>query len=457
MVEHRNVSNFFTGMDQILGTDPGIWLAVTSISFDISVLELLWTLARGFEVVIHGEGSSDKIPAEILRHGVTHLQLTPSLLRALASDASSLEVLGRLKTILVGGEALPASLVASLPQSFSGELYNMYGPTETAIWSTVYRVQEQRNSIPIGKPIANTQVYVLDSQLQLVPPGGIGNLFIGGDGVVRGYFNRPELTAERFIGNPFRLGDRIYRTGDLARFLPDGNLEFVGRADFQVKIRGFRIELGEIETTLEQQPGVAQAVVVAREDGHADKILAAYFVAKNGESVDTDLLRNALEAALPGYMVPSHFVLLESLPLTANGKIDRNALPPISLPANTSTDGGEDPRGEFEQFLANAWAESLGLKRICRDDNFFSLGGHSLAALKIAFKTQQEFNVDFPLQVFVQYPVLKEQARRLEEMMVEQADAGLLESLMAEVIENRESSLVSHANLLNDATDRLAD
>jgi hypothetical protein len=171
--------------------------------------------------------------------------------------------------------------------------------------------------------------------------------------------------------------------------------------------------------------------------------------------VDTDSLRSALEAALPGYMVPSHFVLLERLPLTANGKIDRNALPPISLPANTSTNGGEDPRGEFEQLLANAWAESLGLHRICRDDNFFSLGGHSLAALKIAFKTQQEFNVDFPLQMFVQYPILKEQAKRLEQMMVEQADAGLLESLMAEVIENRESSLVSHANL-NDATDRLA-
>jgi amino acid adenylation domain-containing protein len=456
MIEHRNVTNFFTGMDQILGIEPGIWLAVTSISFDISVLELLWTLARGFEVVIHAEGNSDKIPSEIVCHGVTHLQLTPSLLRALTSDALSLEVLGKLKTILVGGEALPASLVASLRQSFSGELLNMYGPTETAIWSTVYRLQEQRNSIPIGKPIANTQVYVLDSQLQLVPPGGIGNLFIGGDGVVRGYFNRPELTAERFINDPFRPGNRIYRTGDLARFLPDGNLEFVGRADFQVKIRGFRIELGEIETTLEQQPGVAQAVVVAREDRHADKILAAYFVAKNGQPVDTNSLRSAVEAALPNYMVPSRFVQLESLPLTANGKIDRNALPPISQPANGSTNGGEDPRGEFEQLLANAWAESLGLNRICRDDNFFSLGGHSLAALKIAFKTQQEFNVDFPLQMFVQFPVLREQAKRLEEMLVEQADASVLESLMAEVIQSGESSFAGQANSSN-SIDRLAD
>ena len=456
MVEHRNVVNFFAGMDRIIGAQSGIWLAVTSISFDISALELLWTLARGFKVVIHPEGNSDKIPAEILRHRVTHLQLTPSLLRALASDPQSLDALGKLKKILIGGEALPASLVASLRQSFTGEIYNMYGPTETAIWSTVYRVQEQRSSIPIGKPIVNTQVYVLDSQLQLVPPGGIGNLFIGGDGVVRGYLNRPDLTRERFLDNPFRPEGRIYRTGDLARFLTDGNLEFVGRADFQVKIRGFRIELGEIEGTLEQQPGVDQAVVVAREDRQSDKILVAYLVAKTGKSVQVDLLRSALEAALPNYMVPTHFVLLERLPLTANGKIDRNALPPISLPANISTDGGEEPRGEFEQVLAKAWAEALGLNRIRRHDNFFSLGGHSLAALKIAFKSQQEFNVDFPLQMFVQYPVLSEQAKRLEEMLVEQADASVLESLMAEVIQNRESPLHGQVKT-NGPCDRLAD
>jgi amino acid adenylation domain-containing protein/FkbM family methyltransferase len=438
MVEHRNVVNFFVGMDRIIGVEAGTWLAVTSISFDISALELLWTLTRGFQVVVHAEGNSDKIPAEILRHGVTHLQLTPSLLRALASDPQSLNALGNLKKIFIGGEALPAPLIASLRQSFTGEIYNMYGPTETAIWSTVYRVQEQRSSIPIGKPIVNTQVYVLDSQLQLVPPGGIGHLLIGGDGVVRGYLNRPDLTAERFVSDPFRPGGRLYRTGDLARFLADGNLEFMGRADFQVKIRGFRIELGEIEATLEEQPGVDQAVVVAREDHQAVKILVAFFVARAGNSVNLDLLRNALEADLPSYMVPTHFVPLEKLPLTANGKIDRNALPPVSLPVDVSTGAGEEPRGEFEQVLAKAWAEALGLKQIHRQDNFFRLGGHSLAALKIAFKSQQEFKVEFPLQMFVQYPVLSEQAKRLEEMVVEQADSSVLESLLDEVIKNRE-------------------
>ena len=438
MVEHRNVVNFFAGMDRVLGAEGGTWLAVTSISFDISALELLWTLTRGFKVVIHGEGNTDKIPQEILRHGVTHLQATPSLYRALASDPASLQALGKLKKILIGGEALPAALIAALRQSFSGEILNMYGPTETAIWSTVYRAHGQRSNIPIGKPIVNTQVYVLDSQMQLVPPGGIGQLWIGGDGVVRGYLNRPELTAERFVKDPFRAEGRLYRTGDLARFLRDGNLEFMGRADFQVKIRGFRIELGEIEALLEAQPGVAQGVVVAREDLHADKILAAFFVAKSGNSVNPDALRAALEAALPAYMVPTHFVQLERLPLTANGKIDRNALPPIAVQAGPSVEAGEAPRGEFEMALAEAWSEALGLKRIHRQDNFFRLGGHSLAALKIAFRTQQEFKVDFPLQVFVQHPVLSEQAKRLEELLLEQADAGTLESFLEEIAQNRE-------------------
>jgi len=438
MVEHRNVINFFAGMDRIIGDEPGIWLAVTSISFDISVLELLWTLTRGFQVVIHAEGNSDKIPAEIMRHRATHLQMTPSLLRALASDPQSLEALSHLKKIFVGGEALPASLVTSLRQSFTGEIYNMYGPTETAIWSTVYRVQGQQSNIPIGKPIVNTQVYVLDSGNQPVPTGEIGNLLIGGDGVVRGYLNRPELTAERFINDFFQKAGRLYRTGDLARFLPDGNLEFLGRADFQVKIRGFRIELGEIETSMELHPGVKQAVVVAREDQQSDKILVAFIVAKPGNSVNLDSLRGALEASLPSYMVPTHIVPLETLPLTANGKIDRNALPDVPLQANRSTEAGEEPRGEFEMVLAKAWAEALGLKQVCRNDNFFHLGGHSLAALKIAFKSQQELHVDFPLQMFVDHPVLSDQARRLEEMVLEQADATMLEKLVAEVVKGRE-------------------
>src|ERR1035441_51252 len=212
-------------------------------------------------------------------------------------------------------------------------MYNMYGPTETTIWSTTFQITVDSDSIPIGKPIVNTQVYVLDSGLQPVAAGGVGDLYIGGDGVVRGYWRRPDLTAERFLSDPFQPGNRMYRTGDIARFLPDGSLEFLGRADFQVKLRGFRIKIGEIEAALENQAGVAQAVAVASEFKSRiqtqieDKRLIAYFVPKPGAKLEIAELRVALAATLPEYMVPSNFVLLDSFPLTANGKIDRNALP----------------------------------------------------------------------------------------------------------------------------------
>lgn len=438
MVENRNVVHFFEGMDQVIRDRSGVWLAVASISFDISVLELLWTLTRGFQVVIHGEGSLEKIPAEIIEHDVTHLQSTPSLLRALVSAPRSLDAFRKLKAILIGGEVLQVSLVDSLRESFRGEIYNMYGPTETSIWSTFYQLEEKRNNIPIGKPILNTQVYILDQELRPVPAGTTGELFIGGNGVARGYLNRPDLTAERFLSDPFGSGCRLYRTGDLAFNLADGNMEFKGREDFQVKVRGFRVELGEIETTLEQQPGVGRAVVLAREDPRAGKFLVAYVVAKSGKSIFADSLRRALEAALPNYMVPSKFVLLASLPLTSNGKIDRNALPFVSPQLTLSEDEGRNPRGEFERGLAKAWAEAMGLSRVHRHDNFFTLGGHSLAALKIAFKCQQEFNVDFPLRTFSEYPVLSEQAKRLEEIVLEHADASVLERLMGEMMKEEE-------------------
>jgi amino acid adenylation domain-containing protein len=441
MVENRNVLHSFEGMDQIIRDRSGVWLAVASISFDISLIELLWTLTRGFQVVIHREGDLEKIPAEIFEHNVTHLQATPSLLRALVSAPHSLDALRKLKTILIGGEVLQASLVDSLRQSFEGEIYNVYGPTETTIWSTFYRLEERRNNIPIGKAILNTQTYVLDQELRSVSAGTTGDLFIGGNGVARGYLNRPDLTAERFLSDPFCQGGRLYRTGDLVLSLDDGNLEFKGRADFQVKVHGFRVELGEIEAALERHPGVTQAVVLAREDPRVGKILVAYLVAKSGESLIANSLRTAIEVALPNYMVPSHFVLLTSLPLTANGKIDRNALPSVSIQSNISEGEGSNPRGEFEVVLAKAWAEALGLSRVHRQDNFFSLGGHSLAALKIALKCQQEFNIDFPLRTFSECPVLSEQAKRLEEIVVEHADSSVLESLIAEMIKERERSV----------------
>jgi amino acid adenylation domain-containing protein len=413
MVEQRNVVNFFTGMDLAIGAEPGVWLAVTSISFDISVLELLWTLTRGFEVVIHGDEGTHTIAGEILRYGVTHLQSTPSLARMLAMDEGSLAALGRVQQLLLGGEALPASLVSQIRKAFRGDMHNMYGPTETTIWSTSHRIVDHANNIPIGRPIANTQVYVLDSALQPVPVGEPGDLFIAGDGVVRGYWRRPELTAERFLPDPFRPGNRMYRTGDVARVRADGNLEFLGRSDFQVKLRGFRIELGEIESILEQQSSVHQAVVAAREEKAGDKRLIAYVVCRAGEITTASSLRSAIAAKLPEYMVPSSFVFLESLPLTANGKIDRNGLPAPRQETESIEASDEQPRNEIEQAIAQVWKETLGVERISLNDNFFDLGAHSLMVAEVHVQMQQILDRQISLVDLFQFPTVSSLASHL--------------------------------------------
>ena len=416
MIEHRNVVNFFAGMDAAIGPAPGVWLAVTSISFDISVLELFWTLARGFQVVIHGDEGTQTIPEEIRNYGVTHMQCTPSLARMIALVPEGLASLGCLKKLMLGGEALPLSLARQLRQVFRGEMYNMYGPTETTIWSTTSCIGEDPGSISIGKPIVNTQVYVLDPMLRPVAAGEAGDLFIGGEGVVRGYWQRPELTAEGFLDDPFLPGNRIYRTGDIARFLPDGNLEFLGRSDFQVKLRGFRIEIGEIEAALESQAGVAQAVVAAREfkpDGKADdKRLVAYVVPKAGADLKIATLRAALAAALPEYMVPSNFVVLDSLPLTANGKIDRNALPMPVADEEPETIA-ELPRNELERVIAETWKEALGVEQVGLDRNFFDLGAHSLMVAEVHMQLQQLLGREISLVDLFEFPTVSALASHL--------------------------------------------
>lgn len=364
MVEHRNVLSFFSAMDRVLGTEPGVWLAVTSISFDISVLELLWTLTRGFKVVLHGEEGTHTIASEIVHHGVTHFQSTPSLARMLMTNPHSLTALGSVKKMLIGGEALPVSLVIPLQRVITGEIYNMYGPTEATVWSTVYQIPASsayKTNIPIGRPLANTRAYILDSQLMPVPSGEPGELFLGGEGVARGYWKRPELTAERFLADPFESGSRMYRTGDFVKCLPDGDLEFLGRIDSQVKVRGYRIELGEIEAALERRPGVRQAVVLAREDRPGDKRLVAYVIPSEGDSSTSQALRAGLESILPEYMLPSHFVFLEQLPLTANGKVDRNALPAAFGSNSTlepSITANPELSNDLERIIATVWKEA---------------------------------------------------------------------------------------------------
>ncbi|HVZ73436.1 MAG TPA: amino acid adenylation domain-containing protein [Polyangia bacterium] len=402
MLEHRLVANFFAGMDAVLGaspaptaldTPPGVWLAVTSLSFDISVLELLWTVARGFTVVIQAE--DDKAGAfagEVEANGVTHFQCTPSMASLLVADPAGRAALGKLKKMLVGGEALPPALARELRAALGGELIDMYGPTETTIWSTAYTVTD--DTILIGRPIANTTVYVLDANRAPVPVGVAGELYIGGAGLARGYLRRPELTDERFVPNPFGAG-RLYRTGDLCRFRGDGNLEYLGRLDHQVKIRGHRIELGEIETNLRELAGAREVVVVARADAPGDVRLVAYMAGFAGAPPATAELRRGLRERLPEPMVPSAFVVLERLPLTPNGKIDRKALPAPSAvagaaaPVETADDGFVAPRTPTEQVIAGIWREVLGVPRVSVFDNFFDLGGHSLLSTQVVFQIEQ--------------------------------------------------------------------
>jgi amino acid adenylation domain-containing protein len=402
MVEHRNVLSFFSAMDQLLGNEPGVWLAETSISFDISVLELLWTLTRGFKVVLHGEEGTHTIAMEIIQHGVTHFQSTPSLARMLVADPGSLAALGSVKKLLLGGEALPATLLGTLRRVTLGEIYNIYGPTETTVWSTAYRIPNRmdiRGNIPIGQPLANTRAYLLDPDLRPVLEGEPGELFLAGAGVARGYWERPDLTAERFLPDPYAEASLMYRTGDVVRQLPDGNLEFLGRTDFQVKLRGYRIELGEIEVALEQLAAVRQAVVIAREDRPGDKRLVAYVVLNDRESLAPEALRRALEPKLAPYMVPSHFVVLDYLPLTANGKIDRKALPappgPSSKePPQCTCDG---PCSELEHIIGRVWSEALGVERVGADANVFDLGATSLMMPDVQIELQRRLGREVSL------------------------------------------------------------
>ncbi len=350
-----------------------------------TVMEGLYPLAEVVRRANAGGGVEEgdySIAAQIIRHGVTHLQCTPSMARMITMNAEAQTALAGVKTLMLGGEALPGALVAELRKLTAARIENMYGPTETTIWSTTETAGDGEGVMNIGRPIANTQVYVLDEAQAPVPPGVPGELWIGGDGVTRGYWQRPDLTADRFQPDPFvrdgacAWGARMYRTGDLVRLRADGKLDFLGRADHQVKLRGYRIELGEIEAVLEAQPGVAQAVVLAREDTPGDLRLVAYVKGVASEAA----LRAALAAELPEHMVPAHFVTLDSFPLTPNRKVDRKALPAPVVGAAAQVFVAPDTGIEAQ--IATIWQRVLGVPKVGARDNFFALGGHSLLAVQ---------------------------------------------------------------------------
>lgn len=410
MIEHRNLVNFLSSMAKVPGMDSSdVLLAVTTISFDIAGLELFLPLAVGAKIIIASRmqaADPDFLQQTIGRHGVTMLQATPATWRLLLS--AGWQGSRKLKAIC-GGEAMTLELSSQLSARV-GQLWNLYGPTETTIWSTGQLIDDKRSKLhpyeSIGRPIDNTRIYILDAHLQLVPQGIVGEMYIGGAGVARGYLNRPELTAERFVVDPYAAGTgaRMYRTGDLARWLPDGSIEYVGRNDFQVKIRGFRIELGDIEAKLAEHPQVRVAAVQAREYGD-DKRLVAYLVLKSGQQPGIAELREFLQQKMPAFMVPSAYVYLDALPATPNGKLDRKALPE---PSYEAAETGVAPRNEIERQLAEIWQNVLAVKNIGVEDNFFNLGGHSLLAVKAIVETNKLFNIDLPLGVFYQAPTIAE-------------------------------------------------
>jgi amino acid adenylation domain-containing protein len=414
-IEHRNVVSFLEAMRREPGlTSSDRLLAVTTLAFDIAGLEIWLPLSVGATVVIASRTDvldGTRIAGLIDTHQITVLQATPASWRLLLASGWTGS---RSLKALCGGEALPADLAAVLADR-TAELWNMYGPTETTIWSTVGRISNATETITIGGPISNTQTFVLEPSGQLAPAGVVGELCIGGEGVARGYRKRPELTAEKFVSVALPDGQtvRVYRTGDLARFRSNGELELLGRCDFQVKVRGYRVEPGEIESVLMDCPGVKSCVVVSRAGSPNDERLIAYLTLQDGMVLDAGTARTILRHRLPEYMIPAVFVVLPALPLTPNNKIDRNALPPPQV-----QDGHADKPSNVlmtpgQRRVAEEWHEVLQVDNVGLHENFFDLGGHSLLLVKLHARLKQAFAADFPLVELFQRTTVASQAERL--------------------------------------------
>ncbi len=440
MLAHQNVVSFQANMPAVFGCEASESIyALTTVSFDISVLELLNSLMTGMKVVISPQTDVHD-PEEILdviqRRNISVLQITPSHLKSLLEGRDA-AVLRPLNVLLIGGEPLPQDLLVALRPLFDDvTIFNVYGPTEATIWSTYKQLND--GILNIGTPLLNESVYILAPDHQLLPVGAVGEICLGGDGLARGYFGRPELSSEKFIPHPFHEGERLYKTGDLGRWRSDGRLECLGRTDHQVKIRGYRIELGEIEHQLVQHAAVKEAVVVAQDFSNSgSKELAAYIVKADFEQTATEVvaqsaesseersteaktltvqeLRDHLHKALPDYMVPAYFVELEAIPLTANGKVNRKALP---APAETGLERGTEyvaPCDEIEQQLTQIWQDVLQVSSFGTRDNFFDLGGHSLNATRVVSHVQQELSAELNLQTFFRHPTVAEQAQQIRQ------------------------------------------
>ncbi len=421
-VRHRGVVRLLFGVDYVQLDSAQTFVHLAPISFDAATFEVWGALLHGGKCVLFPE----KVPnprelEEVLKkYRVSTLWLTAALFNMVINEEP--QALADVKQLLIGGEALSVPHVrkglAELPGT---EIINGYGPTESTTFTCCYRIprelDEDLSSIPIGRPIGNTQVYILDPYLNPVPIGVAGELHIGGDGLARGYLNRPELTAEKFIKHPFSNDPeaRLYKTGDRARYLPDGNIEFLGRIDNQVKLRGYRIELGEIETVLNHNPAIKEAVVTVREDSPGDKRLIAYVVSHQQLSLTNSELKSYLREKIPEYMVPSAFVLMDAVPLTANGKVDRRALPAPDRSKSESGRGYTPPRTPVEELLAGIWGQVLNVERVGIYDNFFELGGHSLLATQVIARIEATCQAEIPLRLLFENPTVAGLAERIEQ------------------------------------------
>ncbi len=429
-VPHKAVVNFLTSMAHRPGLmADNVWLAVTTLSFDISVLELFLPLISGARTVLVDQEErldSHQLAERLTKCGATVMQATPAMWRMLVESGWPGD--GRLK-MLCGGEALPPDLAAALLVR-GGELWNMYGPTETTVWSTTVCIDQADGLITIGRPIANTQTYIVDSVGELAPVGIAGELWIGGDGVARGYHKRQELTNTKFEVDQFRQkqGARVYRTGDMARYLPDGQIEYLGRMDYQVKVRGFRVELGEIKSCLNQHPAVKQAVVTTFRDLLGQNSLAAYVASATdvAQPLAEAELRHYLKSLLPDYMVPSTYVFLDVFPVTPNGKVNRKELPAPSHEKPRPPANLLPPRSSLEVQLQQMWQDLLQIYPIGIQDDFFELGGYSLLAVRLFAQVETAFGVRLPLTVLYQEATIE----HLAEVIDRHASTGSFSSLV---------------------------
>jgi len=430
MVEHINVNHLALN-NGIADIGPDDCIAhCANIAFDASTWEVWSALLNGARLHVVSTSTLLNPPLlceTLIEANVTAMWLTVGLFNKYINDLTP--VFGKLRYLLIGGDVLDPQKIAELQQATQQpqRVINGYGPTETTTFATSFAIVspvDPSRAIPIGKPISNTQVYILDEHGQPAPLGVSGEIYISGEGVARGYLNQPVLTAERFLPNPFIAGQRMYKSGDLGRWLPDGNIDYLGRNDFQVKIRGFRIELGEIETALTACEGVRQAAVIVREDSAGDKRLVAYLLPENGCQPLPAELRRQLSLSLADYMLPSAYVVMESFPLTANGKLDRRALPEPDQRAMMTQDYVA-PIGEIENGLALIWEELLSVTQIGRHDNFFELGGHSLMAVQLINRIQSVFLVDISISSLFISPTLLELAKTIftaQMNMIEEED-----------------------------------